>query len=250
MVNLASQSKVVIAYEAYLFSNASLSRPSWPHVSEVLPAICNLREKLVPHCDCNIILHNSNSKPVWTSPIGKWVKKGRKKNRKILKKRSVSGAFCESSTLGSGGAWGVRHLERYKVIVAHLIWLRRKRRNQEQQTKFKKSVLRKVLLVLNACTEQCYCVETSSGELRYVIQGNLLRASCYSAKDTLSATVQRIRYVRRVSPAYDSCSRSRRGETSCLLARWRGKQDQMRETIAQAKRQVGVKRSSRKIGKI
>lgn len=138
MVNFASQFKVVIAYEAYLFSNASLSRPSWPHVSEVLPAICNLREKLVPHCDCNIILHNSNSKPVWTSPIGKWVKKGRKKNRKILKKRSVSGAFCESSTLGSGGAWGVRHLERYKVIVAHLIWLRRKRRKQEQQTKFKK----------------------------------------------------------------------------------------------------------------
>ena len=74
-------------------------------------------------------------------------------------------------------------------------------------------------------------------------------ATCYSAKDTLSATVQRIRYVRRLSPAYDSCSRSRRGEKSCLWARWRGKQDQMGETIAQAKRQVGVKGSDKNLVK-
>ena len=71
------------------------------------------------------------------------------------------------------------------------------------------------------------------------------RATCY----VLRATVQRIRYVRRLSPAYDSCSRSRRGEKSCLWARWRGKQDQMGETIAQAKRQVGVKGSSKKLVK-
>ena len=234
MVNLASQSKVVIAYEAYLFSNASLSRPSWPHVSEVLPAICDLREKFVPHRDCNIISHNSNSKPVWTSPIGQWVKKGRKKKRKILKKRSVSGAFCESSTLGLGGAWGVSDSERYKG--SH-IWSESEGSKESRNNKHNwKSVLRKVLLVLNACRctvhVQCYCVGTCSRELRYVIQGNLLRASCYSAKLTLSATVQRIRYVRRLSPAYDSCRRSRRGEKSCLWARWRGKQDQMGETIA------------------
>ena len=66
--------------------------------------------------------------------LGSEWKKRKKKKRKILKRRSVSGAFCESSTLGSGGAWGVSHLERYKVIVAYLIWIRRKRRKQEQQT--------------------------------------------------------------------------------------------------------------------
>ena len=100
MVNLASQFKVVISYEAYLFSNASLSRPSWPHVSEVLPAICDLREKLVPHCDCNIILHNSNSKPVWTSPIGQWVKKGRKTKEENSEEKISFWSFLWVKCLG------------------------------------------------------------------------------------------------------------------------------------------------------
>ena len=94
----------------------------------------------------------------------------------------------------------------------------------------------------------CYVLSATVQRIRYVLQCKGY-AKCYSAKDTLSATVQRIRYVRRLSPAYDSCSRSRRGEKSCLWARWRGKQDQMGETIAQAKRQVGVKGSSKKIVK-
>ena len=181
--------------------------------------------------------------------LGSEWKKGKGKRGKFSRKDQFLELFV------SQVPWSLEALEEW-AIYKDINWLLHiwsesegsgESRNNKQNWK---SVLRKVLLVLNACTEQCYCVETSSGELRYVIQGNLLRASCYSAKDTLSATVQRIRYVRRVSPAYDSCSRSRRGETSCLLARWRGKQDQMRETIAQAKRQVGVKRSSRKIGKI
>ena len=177
MVNFASQFKVVIAYEAYLFSNASLSRPSWPHVSEVLPAICNLREKLVPHCDCNIILHNSNSKPVWTSPIGKWVNKGRKKKRKIHKKRSVSG------TLGSGGTWGVSHLKRYKGTT-NLIWIRRKRRKQEQELKLKKVCWKRYSCYwMRARYSATVCDSPAESYATWY------RATCY----VLRATVQRTR---------------------------------------------------------